>query len=131
VIETKFRFFQVQIKLVPSDAVMLTHFAFHVGPERFNTVDVVMVLNKLLRVIDAMMFVAREHQAVVATPLVGIDVGFGSRNKLFDDGNEGFCRNIRNHCCIDFALAFQDTNDGNLVRGSSTPFIATMTRAKV
>ena len=59
---------------MPGYAIMLPHLSFDVRPEGFNAVNVVMASDKLLAVIDAMMFVAGKDQTIVTAPFVSIDI---------------------------------------------------------
>jgi len=73
-IEPKFRFFQVPVGPMPGNTVVFSHFALDVRPEALDAVDVVVAGHKLLAVVNAMMLVARQHQTVVAVPLIGVEV---------------------------------------------------------
>ena len=73
-VESEFRFLEIEIKSVSADAIVFTHLAFHITPETFNPIDVIVAFGEFLAVINAVMFVSGIDQAVIATPFVSIDI---------------------------------------------------------
>ena len=66
------------------NAVKFTHMALRLVPEILNTVDVIPVLGKELRVVDPEVFEVRHIQHIVAPPAVRIDDAVGHHLALND-----------------------------------------------
>ena len=113
------------------NAVVFSHFAFDIAPERFDAVDVVVIFYKLFGMIDAVMFVSGEHEAVIAFPFVGVDVRAGFLYKPSNNGHERPSRGIRYDFSIHDAAPLEDAHDGDLGLRAAAPGIAPVTRAEI
>lgn len=74
-VESKFGFFQVQVKRVLGDAIKLGQASFRVTPERFDAVDMLLPVGKLiLTVVHPKVLVKTDvDQSVVAAPPIRMD----------------------------------------------------------
>ena len=59
---------------MPGYAVVFSHLALDVRPEGFNAVNMVMASDKLLTMVNPVMFVAGIDQAVITAPFVSVDI---------------------------------------------------------
>ena len=76
VVETPLTFFEVEEEAVLANAAQFEEAKLGVTPKRFDAVDVVFATGELVLVVmDAVVFVALEDEAVVGFPAVGVDVG--------------------------------------------------------
>jgi hypothetical protein len=77
-IESKFSFFQMEIKGTLRDAVKLNQTTLGIAPKGFNPVDMMLAAGKLIGpLIGAEVLVkADDNQAIAAPPSVGVDDRF-------------------------------------------------------
>ena len=75
-VETPLTFFEVEEEAFLADAAKFEEAEFGVAPEGFDAVDVIFATGELvLMMMDGMVFVALETEAVVSLPAVCVDVG--------------------------------------------------------
>jgi hypothetical protein len=75
VIETPLTFFEVEKEAVFADTAQLEEAELGVAPEGLEAIDVIFATGELVFVvIDAVVFVALEHEAVVSLPAMGIQI---------------------------------------------------------
>ena len=122
VVETPLGFFEVKDEVIETDAPELCETQFGETPKGFDAVDVVFSTGELVfMMMNPMVFVAAQDEAVVGLPAIGINGGFGkhlplhNRHKLLlgavlDDGGE------------DFSSAFEQANYGRLPACSAPAF---------
>ena len=80
-----FGFLEVEDEVFGADAAQLGEAQLGEAPEAFDPVDVVLAAGELVFVMmNAVVFVAAEHEAVVGLPAVGIDGGCGEHLALDD-----------------------------------------------
>ena len=74
-VESEFCFFEVQVERMFCNAVELAQASFRVAPERFDPVDVRLIVSEfILPVLDAQVLgVADVHEPIVAGPAIGMD----------------------------------------------------------
>lgn len=83
-IEAPFALFQKPEEVPWLDSIELAHVPFGLVPKVFDSVDVVLLIGKQLRVVDAMVMKVRHVERVVGPERIGVDdrVGF---DLLLDD----------------------------------------------
>ena len=75
-VKTPFTFFEMEKEAFFADAAQFEEAEFGVAPKAFDAVDMVSAASELvLMMMNAMMLVALEDEAVVSLPAVGVDVG--------------------------------------------------------
>ena len=129
-IVTKFRFLEMQIKSRRVHASELGKPDLGDAPEAFDAIDMRMPSGKLISaVIDTEVPVADIHQAVIASPAVGVDDGL--RSDLAPDNGlqRGFLA-IWHDLGIDMAVAFVDAEHGGLAIRSPTTLALHSARAE-
>jgi hypothetical protein len=106
-IEAPFALLEKPIKVLLFDAVETAHVALGLVPEILDSIDVILLIGKELRVIDAAVMEVAHIKSIIGSENVGIDdaVGFHS---FLDDG----CKNLH--------APFQKPKNGNFARSSTT-----------
>ena len=132
VVEPELRFFEMKVEGMFGDSVELEQASFGEVPEALDAVDVVGSADELvLRVADPEMLVEAEvDQAVVASPAVGMEDGFGSDSAANHSLESGF-GGIRHDLGVDLVPSFEQPEDDRLAAGSATSFAAHAARAEV
>src|ERR1017187_6339895 len=74
-VESKFSFFQVQVKRMLGHAIELGQATFCVAPERFNAVDMPFSVSKLILTMmhPEVLVKTNINQAIIATPAIRMD----------------------------------------------------------
>ena len=115
----------MEVETIGADAVKLGEPAFGEGPEGFDAVDVLPRSARELRLImvDPIVPVAVEHEAVVGHPTVGVDRTAPTHE--FPDKRRDFPgTGIADDLGGDPAVAFQDAEDRHLGCTSAAPPLA-------
>jgi len=113
-------FEQVGKEVAFMQAAHLGHAEFGEAPERFDAVDVVLATGELVFVVmDAVMPVAVEHQAVVGSPAIRVD-GAAGQHLTFDDGLQCLPRAVRHDLHVDVPASFEQADDRDLATGSTS-----------
>ena len=101
------RFFEVEEEELWPDAAELNETKFGITPKAFDAVDMILSTGEFIVVmVDAPVFIAAQHQAVIPEPAIGIDRGFGKHLSL--DHRLQLCpRAVFNDSGEDFAAAFE------------------------
>jgi len=105
---------------------------FGKAPEPFDTIDVAGRCGKFIAaMIDPQVLgIAQVHQSVIASPAVTMDdaiqANFTSYSTL-----KGLFRGIRDNLCVDFSIAFKDTEDDGFSAGSPASFAFDATSSEV
>ena len=77
-VPTLFRFLEVEEKVLGTDAAQFGETQFGKAPEALDAVDVIFAASELVLVmVDAVMFVTAQDEAVIGLPTVGINAGLG------------------------------------------------------
>ncbi len=131
-IEAELCFFEMEVEGMFGDAVELKQAAFREAPEAFDAVDVLRSAGELVvGVADPEVLVEAEiDQAVVTSPAVGMEHGFGSDSAADHRLQSGF-GDVGNDLGVDLVASFEQTEDDRLAAGSSASSAAHATRAKV
>src|SRR6266581_8064968 len=131
-IEAELCFFEMEVEGMFGDAVELEQAAFSEAPEAFDAVDVLRSAGELVvGVADPEVLVEAEiDQAVVTSPAVGMEHGFGSDSAADHRLQSGF-GGVGNDLGVDLVASFEQTEDDRLAAGSSASSAAHATRAKV
>ena len=122
----------MKVKGVFRNVVELEQAPFCETPEALNAVDVARPASKfILAVIDAKVLVETQiHQAIVATPAVGLQDGFGSDSATNHRLESGF-GGIRYDFRVDLLAPLEQSEDDGFSSRATTPFAAHATWAKV
>ena len=121
-IPAPFRFLEVKKEEFRPDAAQFDETEFGITPEALDPVDVIFAAGKLVFVVmNAMMLVTAQDEAVVSLPAVGVDGGFGQHLPL-DDRLQLYLGAVFDHARKDLAAAFEQSDDGRLAAGSASAF---------
>ena len=130
-VPTPFGFFEVEEKILGTDAAQFGQTQFGKAPEALDPIDVIFAARELVLVmVDAVMLVAIQHEAVVGLPAVGINGGRGKHLAL-DDRHQGLLGAVLDDLGEDLAAAFEQADDGRLAARATPAFAAHPARAKV
>jgi hypothetical protein len=129
-IEAELCFFEMEVEGMFGDAVELEQAAFSEAPEAFDAVDVLWSAGELVvGVADSEVLVEAEiDQAIVTSPAVGMEHGFGSDSAADHRLQSGF-GGVRIDLGVDLVASFEQTEDDRLAAGSSASSAAHATRA--
>ena len=122
-IKPKLTLLQMQSKSMFGNTIELRQAALCKTPEGFNTVNMTAAFDKLIvAMINPKVFAkANIHQAIVATPAIGIDdaqrVGFTSDNRL-----QSTFRRIWNNLRINLITTFKQAKDNGFVASTAATF---------
>ena len=113
----------MQIKDGRRESIELHESGLGKGPKGFDAVDMVPSPGELvLAMMDAiMLFVTQVHQAVVASPAVGVNHALGVHFSS-DDGLQSGLGAIRYDLGVDSATPLQDAEDRSFAISATTPF---------
>ena len=114
-IPTPFRFLEVEEEELAADTAQLDEAKLGVAPKALDPVDVVFSTGKLVfMMMDAMVLVALEDEAVVGFPAVGVNVGVGVGTG-FPIGGGGGGQMVRCQRTLVFrnAIVVEQTWNGN------------------
>ena len=122
VIETPLTFFEVEEEAIFANAAQFKEAEFGVAPKGFDAVDVVFAACELVLVMmDAVVFVALEDEAVVSLPSVGVDVG--AFEDAPDDNRHQFLLGaVLYHAQIDVLSALVQADDGDFTTRPAPAF---------
>ncbi len=113
-------FFEVEEEELRADSPELDETEFGVTPKAFDAVDMILSTRKLIVVmVDAAVFVASQHQAVVPEPAVGIDRGCG-KHLSFDDRLQLCTGTVFHHFGKDPTAALEQPDHRRLSRRSAS-----------
>ena len=119
-IPAPFGFLEVEKEELLANAAQLDEAKLGVAPEALDPVDVIFSAGEfILMVMNAMVFVTAQHEAVVSLPAIGIDGGLGQHPAL-DDRLQLCLGSVLHHAGEDLAAAFEKPNDGRLAAGSAS-----------
>ena len=130
-VPTPFGFFEVEEKVVGTDATQLEEAKFAVAPEALDAIDVIFAARELvLMMVDAVMLVATQNEAVIGLPTVGVNGGFGEHLAL-DERHQGGLGAVLDDLGEDLAAPLEQTDDGRLAARATPAFAAHPARPKV
>ena len=104
------------------DAIELLQPSFRTRPETFNTIDMTLVIGKLIVRMQhpEMLRVADIYESVIAAPAIGMDHSLKRNmpaNHLLQRAFTAIGHDLR----IDLPVAFEDAEDNSLATGSAPP----------
>ena len=121
-VPTPFRFLEVEEKVFGTDAAQLGETQFGKAPEALNAIDVIFSAGELVLVmVDAVLLVATQDEAVIGLPAVGINGGLGKHLAL-DDRHQGLLGAVFDDFGEDLAAALEQADDGRLAARSTPAF---------
>jgi len=130
-IPTPFRFLEVEEKVLGTDAAQFGEAQLGKAPEALDAIDVVFSAGELVLVmVDAVMLVAAQDEAVIGLPAVGINGGLGKHLAL-DDRHQGLLGAVLDDLGENLAAALEQADDGRLAARATPAFAAHPARPKV
>ena len=100
-VKTPCAFFEVEEEALLAHAAQFEEAKLGVAPKAFDAVDVIFAAGELILVMmNAVVFVAFEHQASVGFPPVGVDVG-SFKHPAGDDRHQLLAGAVFDHAQID------------------------------
>jgi len=130
-IEAPLGFFEVEDEGIGLDAAEFGEAQFGEAPKTFNPIDVVFTAGKLVfMMMDAVMFVTTQNEALVGLPTIGLDGGGGEHLPL-DDRHQCLLGTVFDDLGEDLAPALEQADDGRLAAGSAPPFATDPARPKI
>jgi len=131
-VESKFSFFQVQVKRMFGHAVKLGQAALCIAPERLNTIDMPLTIRKLIlaMVYPKVLVKTNVHQTVIAAPAIGMNHGAGFHMAADNTLERGFGA-VRHNLGIDFALTLQESEHNRFAISPATAFATNPMRTEV
>ena len=133
VIETPFGFLEVGKEGIGADAAQSGQAGFGVAPERFNAIDVAASPGEFIgAVVNPIMLVAFENQAVVSAPPVGENDAFVDRRDMSLNHLEEFSfRTIGQGGTDNSSASFEKADNRDFPRCSTPPDAADPSRSEV
>ena len=133
VIETPFGFLEVGKEGIGADAAQPGQTGFGVAPERFNAIDVASSPGEFIgAVVNPIMLVAFENQAVVSAPPVGENDAFVDRRDIPLNHLEEFSfRTIGQGGTDNSSASFEKADNRDFPRCSTPPDAADPSRSEV
>ena len=133
VIETPFGFLEVGKEGIGADAAQSGQTGFGVAPERLNAIDVASSPGEFIgAVVNPIMLVAFENQAVVSAPTVGENDAFVDRRDIPLNHLEEFSfRTIGQGGTDDSSASFEKADNRDFPRCSTPPDAANPSRSEV
>ena len=130
-VPTPFRFLEVKEKVVGTDAAQFGEPKFGKAPEALDAIDVVFSAGELILVmVDTVMLVTAQDEAVIGLPAVGVNGGLGKHLAL-DDRHQCGLGAVLDDLREDLAAPLEQPDDGRFATGPTTAFAAHAARAKV
>ena len=130
-VETPLTFFEVEEEAFLADAAKFEEAEFGVAPKGFDAVDVILATGELvLMMMDAMVFVALENEAVVSLPAVGINVA-AFDDAPFENRHQVCLRAVFDHAHEHPLLAFMKAQNRCFSTGSAPSFAANQIGSKI
>ena len=122
-IKAKFSLFQMQIEHLFSDPPHLVQSKFGISPERLNTIDLRLVIGKLITsMLNPEVFrIPHIDKTVILSPAVRVDNTLQAHLTPYNMLQRAFF-GIRNNFRVDPPITFKDTKDNGFTAGSTTPF---------
>ena len=121
-VEAPFAFFEVKEEAILAHAAQFEEAELGVTPKAFDPVDVIFAAGELILVMmDAVVFVAFEDEAVVGLPAVGVDVR-PCKHPPGDDRHQFLLGAVLDHAQIDVFAPLMQANDGDLATRSTASF---------
>ena len=117
-VSTPVQFLKVEEKVVGTDSTQFSEAQFGEAPEAFDAIDVIFAARELiLMMMNAVMLVATQDEAVIGLKAVGINGGLGKHLPLDD----------RHQCLLgavfdDLGECYSNWLPGRRSRVTSTPF---------
>ena len=119
VVEAPFALLEVEVEVLPGDAVVAAQMALGLVPEVLDAVDVVAAVGEPLPVIDASVPKLRDIKDIVGGEAVCVDDRIGLDGPAHDR-HEGSACCIGNDQRVDLAAPLQQTEDGYLAACAAT-----------
>ena len=113
-----------------AQAIHLGYTEFGKAPERFNTAHVIFPTSELIFMMNPMMAVTIEDQAIVRSPAVRVDRAI-SQNLTFNDGPQRVMRAVIDNFDVHATPSFQQTYDRNLATSATSTFAAYSPRSEI
>lgn len=131
-IESKFSFFQMQVKRMFGHAVKLGQAALCIAPERLNTIDMPLTIRKLIfpMMHPKVLIKANIHQAIVAAPAIGMNHGAGF-HMAADNALQRSFGAVRHILGIHIALTLQESKYDGLTISPTTTLTTNPMRTEV
>ena len=129
-VPTPFGFFEVEEKVLGTDAAQFGEAQRGEAPEALDAIDVIFSAGELILVmVNAVVLVAAQDEAVIGLPAVGINGGFGKHLTL-DDRHQRLLGAVLDDLGENLAPPLEQADDGRLSAGSPPAFAAHSARAK-
>ena len=119
VVEAPFALLEVEVEVLPGDAIVAAQMAFGLVPEILDAVDVVATVGEPLPVIDAPVPKLRDIKDIVGGEAVCVDDRVGLDGPTHDRHEGSTCR-IGNDQRVDLAAPLQQAEDGYLAACAAT-----------
>jgi hypothetical protein len=130
-IPTQLAFGEMAQEVSFAQATHLGHTEFGKAPERFNAIHVVFPTSELIfMIMNPMMAVTIEDQAVVRSPAVRVDSAV-SQNLTFNYGPQRVTRAVIDNFDVHTTASFQQTDDRNLATNATSTFAAYSPRSEI
>lgn len=120
-IEPPLALLEEQKEAVPGDAVEPSEMALGLVPEILNPVDVVLPVNKPLRMVDPDVVEVRDIQRIIAPEGVRVHDAVWHDHALHD-GQKRRASGVRNHDRVDPPSTFQQAENRYFASSTSAPF---------
>jgi len=120
VIIPELQFFEIQREAILGDAMVFHQSLLGPTPKSLQAVDVDPAGGEVLLVVHLQVPVAAEHEAVVASELIGIDHS-ASTDLLDGEFQQRGGRDVRNDTNMNLALTLQDAEDRHFAGRSPAP----------
>ena len=113
----------MQIEHLFSDPPHLVQSKFGISPERLNTIDLRLVIGKLITsMLNPEVFrIPHIDKTVILSPAVRVDNTLQAHLTPYNMLQRAFFGN-RNNFRVDSPITFKDTKDNGFTAGSTTPF---------
>ena len=130
-VPTPFGFFEVEEKVLSTNATQFGEAQFGKAPEALDAIDVIFAAGKLvLMMVDTVMLVTAQDEAVIGLPAVGINGGLGKHLAL-DDRHQCLLGAVFDDLGENFSAALEQADHGRFPTGPAPAFAAHPARAKV
>ena len=117
VVEAPLALFDEQMKVLSGNSIEWAHVSFGLVPEVLNAVDVIGLISKELRVVNAQMTELRDIQCIIRSEAVSVDDRI--RFDFVSNDRKKRCRwGIWDDCNVNAAISLQKPKNRNFARGA-------------
>src|ERR1700722_16223600 len=130
-IETPFTFFEVKEKAIWANATQFEEAELREAPEAFDAVDMVFAPGEfVLMMMDAMVLIAPQNQAVVSSPAIGVDVA-AFQDPALDNRQQLSGRAVLHDADVNIVAALVEADYRDLAACAAPPFAADASGTKI